>query len=103
MGHVASLPPYLDVFYPLGTSSLDPTVNGQLPHALPRLHDAFQTGSLTILRGQSFFFPSKARSMGHPHVFLGDLPPSTLHHLHNKVTSETPGRPTSNLHQSPKE
>ena len=98
MGHVASLPPYLDVFYQLGTSSLDPTVNGQLPHALPRLHDEFQTVSLTILREQSLFFPLKTCSMGHPHVFSIDLPRSTLRRLQNQATSETPGRPTRNLY-----
>ena len=40
-GHMASLRLCPDTFHQLGTSSSDPIVNGQLPRALPRLHDAF--------------------------------------------------------------
>ena len=101
--HVASLRLCSDVFHQLGTSSPDPIVNGQLPRALPRLQNAFQIGSLTIFCRQSFFLLPKARLMGHPYVFLGDLLRFALCRLQSKVTSETPSRPTNNLYQSPKE
>ena len=73
-GHMASLRLCPNMFHQLGTSSLDLIVNGQLPRALPRLHDAFQTGSLTVFRRQSFFLLPKTRSMGHPDIpTLGSL------------------------------
>ena len=96
--HVASLRLCPNVFHQLGTSNSDQTVNGRLPHALLRLHDEFQTVSLTVLRGQSLFFPLKTCSMGHPHVFSIDLPRSALRRPQNQATSEMPGHPTSNLY-----
>ena len=99
MGHEASLHLCLDVFHQLGTSSPDSTVNSRLPHDLPRLHDAFQIGSLTVFYGQSFFFPSKACSMRHPHVFSGSLSRFALCRLQNKAISEMLGRTISNLYQ----
>ena len=86
----------------LGTPNPALIVNGRLPCAPPRMHDAFQTGSLTDFREQSFFSPPKARSMGHPHVLLGDLLHSTLRCLQNEMTSKTLGRLTSDLYQLPK-
>ncbi|RVW50405.1 hypothetical protein CK203_107998 [Vitis vinifera] len=73
-GHVASFCLCPDVFHQLGTSSPDPIVNGQLPYTLPRLHDAFQIGYLTVFRGQSFFLSPKGTLDGTSHVFSSDLP-----------------------------
>ena len=91
-----------DMCHQLGTPNPALIVNGRLPRAPPRMHDAFQTGSLTGFREQSFFSPPKARSMGHPHVLSGDLLHSTLRRLQNEMISKTPGHLTSDLYQLPK-
>ena len=99
MEHVASLRLCLDVFHQLGTSSSDAAVNGRLPHALPILSNAFQTMSLIILLRQSLFLPSRAHSIGQPHVFSGDLPRSALRRPQNQAAREALGRLTNDLYQ----
>ena len=91
IGQVASLRLFSARRNQLGTPNPALGVNGRLPCAPLRMHDAFEAGSLVGFHEQSFFIPPKVHSMGHLFILSGDLLRSALCRLQNEVTSKPPG------------